>query len=233
MREEPIDLLDILSTIKKMANESNLRIEELEEFLDQYGPRYGSLMLLRNLAEVDFRLKETKDALEYAFSKSLAIQFLEERFGIGENVLSVGCSVGLLELNLARQGYNVWGTDKKGSAIEIARRLTQEVGLSNRCEFVPVDGYEYHFQDEFFDTVLYSHSLHEIDDKKASLNESNRVLKPQGHIIVLEDGTTREDVVASISESRFTVKKEMEAFPGVYHGQPTSVVVIELEKKKP
>ncbi|MHA2135927.1 MAG: class I SAM-dependent methyltransferase [Candidatus Thorarchaeota archaeon] len=230
MREEPIDLVDVISIIKKMASESNLRMEELEGFLDRYGSQYGSLILLRNLAEVDFRLKETKDALEYAFSKSLAIQFVEDRFGIGENVLSIGCSIGLLESNLARQGYNVWGIDKKGSAIEIARRLAQEAGLSSRCEFVPVDSYEYHFQDEFFDTVLYSHSLHEIDDKKASLNESHRVLKPQGHVIVLEDGTTREDVVASISESEFTIKKEMEAFPGVYHGQPTPVILIELEK---
>lgn len=233
MREEPIGFEDVISTIKRMASESDLRMEELEDFLDRFALKYGSLMLLRSLAGVDFRLKEIKDAIEYAFSKSLAIQFLEDTFGIGENVLSIGCSIGLLETNLARQGYNVWGLDKKGSVIEIARRLVQETGLSSRCEFVPVDGYEYPFQDEFFDTVLYSHSLHEIDDQKASLNESHRILRPQGHVIVLEDGTTREDVVGSISESEFTVKREMEAFPGVYHGQPTPVILIELEKKKP
>ncbi len=233
MREEPIGFEDVIATIKRMASESNLGKEELEEFLARFALKYGSLMLLRNLAGVDFRLKETKDAIEYAFSKSLAIQFLEDTFGIGENVLSIGCSIGLLETNLARRGYNVWGLDKKGSALEIARRLAQETGLSSRCEFVPVDGYEYPFQDEFFDTVLYSHSLHEIDDKMASLNESHRILRPQGHVIVLEDGTTREDVVGSISESEFTVKKEMEAFPGVYHGQRTPVILMELEKKKP
>jgi SAM-dependent methyltransferase len=232
MGEGPVDLVDVISTIKRMASESGLEEEVLEDFLRKYAPNYGSLLLLRSLAGADFRLKETGDALEYAFSKDLIIQFLEERFELGKNVLSVGCSIGLLESNLARRGYDVWGIDRKGSALEIANRLVHETGLSNLCRFMPVDGYDYPFQDEFFDTVLYSHSLHEIDDKTASLNESCRVLKPHGHAVVLEDGTTRDAVVASISESRFKVKKELEAFPGIYHGRPTPVVLMELEKRK-
>jgi ubiquinone/menaquinone biosynthesis C-methylase UbiE len=233
MQKEPITNRDLIRTLKKMAVESGQSRDELEELLDKYAFEFGSLRLLRNLAGADFDLEVAKNSYEYMRTRRPVLDALTEPFGKGEKVLSIGCGSGVAELNIAQYGCDVCGLDTHEDAVNIANRLAQEVALSEECKFMEVSGYEYPFEDGFFDTVLYSHSIHEIEDIEASLRESYRVLKPEGRTIVLEDGNTRDDVIGPITNSRFLIKEE-KSLPlgGLHcHGSVTSVIALTLEKK--
>lgn len=234
MLEEPIGNRELIETMKKMALESGLRENELNEFLQKYAFEFGSLQLLRNLVGVDFELEVVKNSYEYMRKRGPPSDILDESLGKGEKILSIGCGSGAAEVNLAHNGCQVWGMDTNKSGLKIANRLAEEVNLSESCRFLEVGGYEYPFDDGFFDVVLYSHSLHEIDDMEASLKESRRVLKPRGRVIVLEDGNTREEVIESIKNSEFNIKEEHTMPLGdIYgHGSVTSIIAITLEKRE-
>ncbi|TET89368.1 MAG: class I SAM-dependent methyltransferase [Methanomassiliicoccales archaeon] len=235
MKEEYIGNEEVIATIKKMALEKGVKKEELEAFLEKHAFQFGSLNLLRNLVGADFQLKAAENTYKYMPTKNLALEMLDKPFESGEKALSIGCSTGVTEANLARKGCLVWGLDTKEKMITIASKLAEEMHLSENCRFLVVDGYEYPFSDEFFDSVLYSHSLHEIEDKAATLQESFRVLKSQGRVIVLEDETGKEGVMDAITDSRFEIEEEKVVLPyKVFnHGMVTSVFAIVLEKKRP
>ncbi len=233
MRKKPVTYKELARTIKKMAIESGLSEEELDEFLERYAFEHGRLVLLRNLAGGDFDLEVARNSIEYMRSRMPVLDSLSVPFKRGDKVLSVGCGTGVAEMNLAQEGCDVWGLDTHKTGIRIARRLAHEVALSENCRFLEVSGYEYPFEDEFFDAVLYSHSIHDIDDVEASLKESHRVLKPDGRVIILEDGNTRDEVIEPIEKSRFVTKDEKSMPLGdVYtHGSVTSIIAITLEKR--
>jgi len=233
MQEKPITYKELAQTIKKMAIESGLSEEELDRFLERYAFEHGRLILLRNLVGADFDLEVSKNSIEYMRSRRPVLDTLSVPFKRGERVLSIGCGSGVAEVNLAQEGCDVWGLDPHKTGIRIAKRLADEVALSENCRFLEVSGYEYPFEDEFFDAVLYSHSIHEIDDVEASLKESHRVLKPDGRVVILEDGNTRDEVMEPIKKSGFSIKDEKSMPLGgvCTHGSVTSIIAITLEKR--
>lgn len=234
-QKEPIGNKELMKTMRKMSVEGGLSEKELEELLQKYAFEIGSLNLLRNLVGADFNLEVVKNSYEYMRKRGPLSDVLTEPFKKGERILSIGCGSGAAEVNLAHDGCQVWGVDTDKSGVNIANRLAEEVGLSEDCRFMEVSGYEYPFDDMFFDVVLYSHSLHEIDDMEASLKESHRVLKPEGRVIVLEDGNAREEVIESLENSEFIVRGEHTMPLGnVYaHGSVTSIIAITLGKRTP
>jgi ubiquinone/menaquinone biosynthesis C-methylase UbiE len=231
--KEPITNEELVTTLRKMAVESGLGEIELDEYLQKYALEYGSLTLLRNLVGVDFDLEVATNSFEYMRTRRPVLNALTKPFVKGEKVLSIGCGSGVAELNIAQNGCEVCGLDTHENAVRIANRLAEEVALSDECKFMEVSGYEYPFEDGSFDAVLYSHSLHEIEDIEASLRESYRVLKPEGRVIVLEDGNTRDDVMEPIMNGEFHIKEEKSLPLGGFqcHGSVTSVIAITLEKK--
>jgi SAM-dependent methyltransferase len=60
----------------------------------------------------------------------------------GTTLLHVQCHFGLDTLSWARQGAVVTGVDFSGKAVELARRLADEVGLSRRATFLQSDVYD-------------------------------------------------------------------------------------------
>ncbi len=76
----------------------------------------------------------------------------------GTRLLHLQCHFGLDTLSWARLGAEVVGVDLSGEAIGLARRLTDEVGLSGRAEFICADVYDAdaHLGDRRFDVVFVS-----------------------------------------------------------------------------
>lgn len=233
MQEEPIGNRELIETMKKMAMENGLSERDLDEFLEDCAFEFGSLKLLRNLVGVDYELEVVKNSYEYMRKRRPLSDFLPDSFMKGNKILSIGCGSGAAEVNLAFAGCQVWGVDTNKSGVDIAKKLVEEVGLAEHCRFLEVSGYEYPFDSAFFDVVLYSHSLHEIDDMETSLVESHRVLKPEGRVVVLEDGNAREEVIESLENSDFSIK-EQQTIPlgSIYgHGSVTSIIAMTLHKK--
>jgi ubiquinone/menaquinone biosynthesis C-methylase UbiE len=103
----------------------------------------------------------------------------------GGRVLDVATQEGRFARTLMenlRSYTSMVGIDVNENFIERARDSTQAQGVS----FLAMDAANMEFEDECFDTVAISASLHHMADVDQVLSEMRRVLKPGGRLIVLE-----------------------------------------------
>ena len=99
-------------------------------------------------------------------------------YGSGSKVLEIGCGLGTLAMNWARNGVDITAVDLNPTSIEQTRKRFDLMKLNGRIE--PMDGRHLTLPDASFD---YSYSwgvLHHSPDLDQSLKEMMRVLKPGG-----------------------------------------------------
>jgi len=102
----------------------------------------------------------------------------------GKKLLDVGCGAGGLVRALSKQGAGVYGIEPCADKVELARQSDPENAANyrvSRAEQLP-------FDDEEFDLVIFSNSLHHVPValQQAALTECARVLKPGGHAVIAE-----------------------------------------------
>jgi SAM-dependent methyltransferase len=91
-------------------------------------------------------------------------------------ILEVGCGSGELAKQLHNLGHEVIAIDSSIKSIENAQRL----GIDARQADFPA------FEEEPFDLVLFTRSLHHIRPLAPALDQASRLLKPEG-LLVVED----------------------------------------------
>jgi SAM-dependent methyltransferase len=89
-------------------------------------------------------------------------------------ILEVGCGGGELAKQLHNLGHEVIAVDSSATAIENARRL----GIDARLADFPA------FEEEPFDAILFTRSLHHIRPLAPALDQARRFLKPEGLLLV-------------------------------------------------
>jgi len=97
----------------------------------------------------------------------------------GKTLLEVGCGEGRLTALLANKVEGITGIDPDDNSIEAARKNI------NGVNFLVGSGEKMDLANESFDIVLFSYSLHHQDCVKA-MAEAKRVLRPDGHILIIE-----------------------------------------------
>jgi len=104
----------------------------------------------------------------------------------GGSVLDAGCGAGevLIEIARAFPRAELVGLDLSEPLLEIARRQTEEAGLSERLTFKRGDVEAMPFEDDSFDLVISVNTLHVVDDPVAMMNEVERVLRPDGALVL-------------------------------------------------
>jgi len=98
-------------------------------------------------------------------------------------VLDVGTGKGRLPIRIAQENPNleVYGVDISSKAIEAAEIQTRSAKLPGKIpRFQVGDISSLAFEDDYFDLVLSTYSLHHWPSPLAGLNEIHRVLKPKG-----------------------------------------------------
>lgn len=114
-----------------------------------------------------------------------------------EKILDLGCGKGSLLIRVAKElengkayGVDIW---RKGDLSKNSIEKTQENILiekvEKKAEVQSADMRKLPYQDAFFDCVVASLSLHNIeekDERQKALEEIDRVLKPGGSVAILD-----------------------------------------------
>lgn len=102
----------------------------------------------------------------------------------GERTIDIGCGTGIYTLALARRGVHVVGVDPSWEMIAIAREKFRRAGLPGF--FVLGSAEALPFRPGCFDLALAVTSLCFVRSPDQTIEETRRVLKPEGRLVLGE-----------------------------------------------
>lgn len=114
-----------------------------------------------------------------------------------EQILDLGCGRGAVLLMAASllpkgkaSGVDLWkSSDQSGNARSVTQHNAEREGVAERIELYTADMQRLPFADDSFDVVLSSLAIHNIRDatgRKQAINETVRVLRPGGKLIIAD-----------------------------------------------
>nr|MCZ0977441.1 class I SAM-dependent methyltransferase [Lentilactobacillus sp. SPB1-3] len=113
-------------------------------------------------------------------------------------ILDLGTGHGAFLIEIARKlkepgkvfALDIWNRgDQSGNSIGETQQNIQSLGLASVSELVTGDMTKLSFEDNYFDYVVASLSIHNVKPKSSrekAIDEAYRVLKPGGKIVVLD-----------------------------------------------
>jgi ubiquinone/menaquinone biosynthesis C-methylase UbiE len=102
----------------------------------------------------------------------------------GAEVLDVGCGTGSLTLTLAEQGHHVTGVDLSPGMVKHARHKLASAG--HDVSILLGDAAAPPVRERGFDVVLARHLLWTLPDPRAALRRWTGLLRPGGHVVLVE-----------------------------------------------
>ena len=109
------------------------------------------------------------------------------RLVTGSTVIDIGCGLGGAARYLAAtHGCRVAGIDLSRPFIDVARTLTERVGLSSNITYQQADALDLPFPDHAFDHAWTQHVAMNISDKGRFYANIHRVLKPAGRLAIYD-----------------------------------------------
>lgn len=109
------------------------------------------------------------------------------RLEAGSTVIDVGCGLGGAARYLAAtHGCRVTGIDLSHPFIDVARALTERVGLSSNVTYQQANGLDLPFPDRAYDYAWTQHVAMNISDKGRFYANIHRVLKPAGGLAIYD-----------------------------------------------
>ena len=110
--------------------------------------------------------------------RRFAIDMIEAKVSNGSKVLDVGCGTGHLAAELARRGYQAWGTDLSEAMIQYAQEHY------DAARFQVADIEKIPFPDNTFDGIVCLGVMEYLASDEPALREMHRILKPGGHAVI-------------------------------------------------
>lgn len=102
----------------------------------------------------------------------------------GAKVLDLCCGTGDIAGLFANKGCQVTGLDFSEKMLEVARKHDHAKGV----KFQQGDAMQTGFADNTFDAITIGYGLRNLSDCGAGLLEIKRILKPGGHVAILDFG---------------------------------------------
>jgi demethylmenaquinone methyltransferase / 2-methoxy-6-polyprenyl-1,4-benzoquinol methylase len=179
------------------------------------------------------RIAGVYDLMNSAMTAGLHHQWRERavdraEVGPGSDALDVCCGTGDLALELRRRigpDGRVVGCDFSEPMLEIGRRKSGEEGLP--VEFGWADALELPYGDRSFDAVTIGFGARNLADLERGISEMARVLRPGGHLVILEITRPHREPLATFYALWFDrlvpVIGTLAGDPDAYSYLPTSV----------
>lgn len=104
------------------------------------------------------------------------LDYLTRQLEGSEDILSVGCGPAIIESGLSERGFRVTGLDVSRETLNCAPDQIRTVAA--RAEDMP-------FPESSFDAVVYIASLQFIENYRKAIEQTARVLRPDGKIIAM------------------------------------------------
>ena len=113
-----------------------------------------------------------------------AVDSLVAKIPTGGRILDLATGTGDIALTIAKQrpDVTVVGVDPSENMLEIARKKS----TSNRLSFAMGQAESLDFPDDSFDGAVMSFGIRNVPDRELALRELNRVLTPNGRLVLLE-----------------------------------------------
>jgi methionine biosynthesis protein MetW len=119
-----------------------------------------------------------KSITDYVPGSNLRVEAAANILHPGQRLLDVGCGDGTLGMLVRNRFEEIYGVDISDKAIEVAqRRGIKAYKVNLNVEALP-------FEDNYFDSITCLATLQLIYDMNTMLREFNRVLKPDGELVL-------------------------------------------------
>jgi demethylmenaquinone methyltransferase/2-methoxy-6-polyprenyl-1,4-benzoquinol methylase len=161
-------------SIKPYGEGSDSKKEQVARMFDGISGRYDLLNRLLSMG-IDIRWRR------------VALRMLRER-GIPGRVLDVATGTADLALALAADlpEAEVIGVDLSEGMLGVGRQKVERNGLRSRVRLEQADAENLPFEDGAFDAVTVAFGVRNFENLDKGLGELQRVLRPGGHLMVLE-----------------------------------------------
>ena len=161
-------------SIKPYGEGSDSKKEQVARMFDGISGRYDLLNRLLSMG-IDIRWRR------------VALRMLRER-GIPGRVLDVATGTADLALALAADlpEAEVIGVDLSEGMLGVGRQKVERNGLRARVRLEQADAENLPFEDGSFDAVTVAFGVRNFENLDKGLGELQRVLRPGGHLMVLE-----------------------------------------------
>ncbi len=119
----------------------------------------------------------------------------------GEVIIDIGCGVGTFTYRAAMKGAKAVGVDYSFESIKVAKTIAEErLGNDTWIRFVVADAANLPFKGLSADTIVSADFIEHIDDsqKERFLDESVRILKEKGSIVIFTPNKVRELIGSAI-----------------------------------
>lgn len=123
----------------------------------------------------------------YDQHKNFEIPFFKDVVGFenykNENILEVGCGIGIDSIQFARSGNNLTLLDLTYNSLLLTKSRLENEGYN--ANYIEADSENLPFLKHSFDLVYSYGVIHHSPDTQKSIDEIYRVLKPKGEAIVM------------------------------------------------
>ena len=160
----------------KPYGQEGKKVEQVERMFDHIAPAYDRLNHLMSLG-IDRSWRRT--ALKW-LRPHRPQQMMDVATGTGD--------FALLACRMLRP-QSLVGTDISEGMMQVARHKAREAGLDDRIRFQREDCEALTFSDASFDAVTVAFGIRNFEHLDRGLREMCRVLRPGGHLVILELST--------------------------------------------
>lgn len=160
----------------KPYGQEGKKVEQVERMFDHIAPAYDRLNHLMSLG-IDRSWRRT--ALKWLRPYRPAL------------VLDVATGTGDFAIQACRMlpSASLTGVDLSEGMMQVGRRKVEQAGLAARIDFQREDCEALTFSDASFDAVTVAFGIRNFEHLDRGLREMCRVLRPGGHLVILELST--------------------------------------------